>query len=359
MVQHSKPAQWLSEPAHAIDADAQRSAKAYQETLTKPPGSLGVLELIATRFAGFQGRLHPQLNAIDVSVFAADHGICAQGVSAFPQQVTAQMIANFVSGGAAISVLCKQYQAKLYVVNLGTVDDSSHLPGVHHHVVANTTADFSLGEAMTEKQLAQALEVGKKHLQNRWQEGQKPDLFIGGEMGIGNTSSASAIYSLLLNTHAQQTVGPGTGLNEQQQQHKVAVIETALRLHAPHCQTPFDILRCVGGFEIAALTAAYLYCAQQGVPVLIDGFICTAAALLAQRINSSCTDWFIFSHQSAEPAHVLALNNFDARALLNLGMRLGEGSGAAIAIPLIQSALNLHNQMATFRRAAVSQPPHD
>ncbi|MFT6222055.1 MAG: nicotinate-nucleotide--dimethylbenzimidazole phosphoribosyltransferase [Candidatus Endobugula sp.] len=353
--------EWIFETAKPIDYQSVELAKTYQQKLTKPSGSLGRLEVLAERFAGWQSSQHPVLNQMHVGVFAADHGVCQQNISAFPQEVTVQMIANFLDGGAAISVLSKQLGASLTVCHLGTV---AHLPKKYKgHLqlincsIANGTADFSLQEAMTEEQLIRALMSGRELVEHKVSACSKQSplhLFIGGEMGIGNTSSASAIYAAQLGLTATDVVGPGTGIDRDGLARKQHVIEAALELHSEHLANPYLTLRCIGGFEIAALVGSYIYCAQAGIPVLVDGFICTAAALIAVRLNPSVNDWLLFSHCSAEPAHRFALDVLEANVLLDLGLCLGEGSGAALAVPLLQAALALHNNMATFEQAGVS-----
>jgi nicotinate-nucleotide--dimethylbenzimidazole phosphoribosyltransferase len=262
------------------------------------------------------------------------------------------MVKNFARGGAAICVLAKTHNAKLEVVNLGTVNDPGALPNVVRAVIAPSTANFAAEPAMTETQLAQALQAGRDSAMRAIDYGAQ--IYIGGEMGIANTTAAAALSCALLKASPKDLAGPGTGLDHAGVSHKVAVLERALALHAAHFASPLECLRRVGGFEIAALTGAYLTCAQQGLPVLVDGFITTAAALVAVRLAPQCADWFIYAHGSAEPGHARLLQALDAEPLLNLGMRLGEGSGAATALPLLRAACALHNGMATFAEAAVS-----
>ncbi len=340
---------WIFAPCKVVNEAATQAALKHQSTLTKPAGSLGKLESLAVKFAGWQASEFPRLDNITVRVFAADHGVCAKGVSAFPQVVTAQMVANFADGGAAICVLSRQIGADFAVVNLGTVNAIEAGDNVIACVIAPGTGDFSEQPAMNSAQLAQALMAGKRSV-----EAGRMDLFIGGEMGIGNTTSASALYSALLDLPPEKTVGPGTGVDRRGVEIKCGVIDRALSLHSAQLNSPLDIMRCLGGFEIAALSGAYIACAQRGIPALVDGFIATAAALVAVRLNPGVNDWLLFSHRSAEPAHVLALQALRGEPLLDLGMRLGEGSGAAVAVPILQSALNLHRQMATFEQASVS-----
>ncbi len=342
---------WMQQDAKPLDQLSLSGAKQHQSLLTKPPGSLGRLETLAEQFAAWQGQTRPQLEAITVVIFAADHGICQKHISAFPQEVTSQMIINFLEGGAAISVLSRQLGASFHVCNLGTVaplpDSYAQHPQLIQKIVAPQTADFSEQEAMTQGQLEQALAIGRDIAASL-----ETDLFIGGEMGIGNTSAASAIYSALLSLEPEAWVGKGTGIDDEGLLRKQQVIEQALSLHPS--REPLDVLRCFGGFEIAALVGCYIHCAQRGIPVLVDGFICSAAALLAQRINPTVGSWLLFSHCSGEQAHHKVLQSLGVEPLLDLGLRLGEGSGAALAVPLIQSALNLHNLMATFDQAGVS-----
>ena len=341
--------QWFLRPAKSIVQVDIDSARSHQLKLTKPPGSLGQLEDIAVSFCAWQQSLTPTCEHIQIAVFAADHGVCAQGVSAFPQQVTTQMVHNFTRGGAAISVLAKQLKAKFQVVNMGLVSAIEDTDGLVNTPIMSGTNDFTQQAAMSQETVLRALNAGRAQIDS------KADLFIGGDMGIGNTSSASAIYSVLLKQAPEITVGPGTGVDKDGQARKRKALYQALNLHAEQMTSPIEILSRIGGLEIAALVGAYIACAQAGVPILVDGFITTAAALLACKINPSTRDWMMFSHKSAEPAHTLALEFLKARPLLDLNMRLGEGSGAAVVAPIIISALALHCNMATFDSAGVSE----
>ena len=317
--------------------------------LTKPPGALGRLESLAIQLAAMQGREKPALDNIQICVFAADHGVATLGVSAFPQAVTTEMIKNFARGGAAISVLANSLGATLNVINLGTINDPGTFANVQNKMIAASSNDFTKGPAMTEAQFQQAIEAGQQAIN------QPCDLFIGGEMGIGNTSSATAIAAALLQQPAATIVGPGTGVDNKGLEHKLNVINNGLALHQNNLHEPTEVLRCLGGFEITSLTASYISCAQKGIPVLVDGFIASVAALCAQKINPNVSDWFLYSHNSAEPGHQHILNALKAKPLLDLGMRLGEGSGAAVAASLLKSACTLHNNMATFAEAGVSE----
>jgi len=346
---------WWLEPCKPVDTQALELAAARQQQLTKPTGSLGRLESVAVQLAGLQGQVKPGLERLWIAIFAGDHGVVAEGVSAYPQEVTGQMLLNFVSGGAAISVLARQLGASLEVVDLGTVTPALDLPGVRHLNLGPGTANFAEGPAMTVKQGEQALHAGRDSVLRAVAAGTQ--LFIGGEMGIGNTTAASALACALLDCPVAHLVGPGTGLDAAGVSRKAQVIERALALHVAQGNDPLQTLFNLGGFEIAALVGAYLACAQQGVAVLVDGFICSVAALVAVRLNPACRPWLLFGHRGAEPGHRHVLETLGAEPLLDLGLRLGEGSGAALAVPLLRLACDLHGQMATFAEAAVADRP--
>ncbi|MFY0731329.1 nicotinate-nucleotide--dimethylbenzimidazole phosphoribosyltransferase [Pseudomonas sp. NFX15] len=346
---------WWLNPCKPVDTQVVEQAQARQQQLTKPAGSLGQLESLAVQLAGLQGRVKPSLEQVWIAIFAGDHGVVAEGVSAFPQEVTGQMLHNFVSGGAAISVLARQLGASLEVVDLGTVTPSLNLPGVRHLNVGPGTANFVQGAAMTPAQGELALQAGRDSVQRAVASGAQ--LFVGGEMGIGNTTAASAVACALLDCPVSHLTGPGTGLNAEGVSHKAQVIERALALHGAQRGDALQTLFNLGGFEIAALAGAYLACAQEGVAVLVDGFICSVAALVAVRLNPACREWLLFGHRGAEPGHRHVLETLNAQAVLDLGLRLGEGSGAALAIPLLRLACDLHGQMATFAEAAVADRP--
>lgn len=343
---------WFTTPAAELNADIQEQATQHQSVLTKPAGSLGLLEDVAIQFAAMQSSNKPKLENTYIAVFAADHGVMDENVSAFPQAVTAEMVRNFSRGGAAISVLAKQLNATLDVVDVGTVNELEDLPGVLSMRVAPATNNFCTQVAMTEVQCLQALLVGKEIAEKA--EHSKADIFIGGEMGIGNTTTSAALASALLQQPVADIVGPGTGLDNKGIQHKIEVIEKALAYHKQANTEPLKMLENLGGFEIIALVGAYIRAAQMGLPCVIDGFISSVAALFASRLSQGVEQWFIYSHQSAEPGHRIVLQALNATPLLNIGMRLGEGSAAASVVCLIKNALALHNNMATFEQAGVS-----
>lgn len=343
---------WLVQPCAALNETTRAAALARQGRLTKPQGSLGQMEELAVQLAAMQGTVNPQMDRVHIRIFAADHGVACEGVSAFPQTVTAEMVRNFARGGAAISVLAKHLNATLEVINLGTVLPVEPLENVHDERIAAGTANFAQNQAMTEAQLVAALQAGRATLLRAKQDGAQ--LFIGGEMGIANTTSASAIACALLQGSPQLLAGQGTGLNTNGVANKAAVIQRALDLHQADLLKPMDVLRCLGGFEIAALAGAYMAGAQNAMPLLVDGFICSVAALTAVRIQPDVRNWMIFGHASAEQGHRHVLAALEAQPMLQLGMRLGEGSGAAMAVPLLRLACALHNDMATFAEAGVS-----
>lgn len=343
---------WLDNPIAEISEQAIQQANERQLQLTKPPGSLGKLEELAILFSAIQKTQQPQVKNVQISIFAADHGIANENVSAFPQVVTTEMIKNFSRGGAAISVLAKELDAKLEVVDLGTVVEAGELDGVISNRIAMGTDNFANQAAMTGEKLDKAFTAGVSAVQRALDS--DAHVFIGGDMGIANTTSATALACVYLDKAPADLAGPGTGLDEKGVSHKAKVIEQALALHEAALLSEIEVLRFFGGFEIAALTGAYIYAAQQGLPVVIDGFIATAAALAATKIKPGCETWFIYSHQSHEQGHRLVLEALNAEPLVNLNMRLGEASGAAIVIPLLRQACALHANMATFAEAGVS-----
>ncbi|MDX1693617.1 MAG: nicotinate-nucleotide--dimethylbenzimidazole phosphoribosyltransferase [Ketobacteraceae bacterium] len=348
---------WWQQEVRPLDAGIIEAARDHQNQLTKPPGSLGRLEAIAIQLAGIQNRLHPQCDRVAITIFAADHGVVEEGVSAFPQAVTGEMLKNFVAGGAAIAVLSKSLNASLQVVNVGSVADPETLAGVSHQVIARGTRNFATDPAMTEAQLWQALQVGKDVMDDCAAHG--INLWVGGEMGIGNTTSASAIISELLHFDPAQVTGPGTGLDSDGVSRKAKVIAMALSKHQGQMDSPAHVLQMVGGFEIAALAGAYIRAAQLNIACVVDGFICGAAALAAIRMNPGITPYLFYSHRSAEPGHQVLLDALGMEPIMDLTLRLGEGSGAALVVPLIQMATRLHNQMATFADAGVSEKLQD
>lgn len=346
------PAHWWQRPARAPSDACASAARARQNSLTKPPGSLGRLEDVAVQLAAIQHQERPRVDPVHISIFAGDHGVVAEGVSAFPQAVTVEMQRNFVKGGAAISVLARQLGATLEVINCGTPATAADLPQVVHTPIAPQTGNLRHEPAMDERQWQQALTIGRQAIQRATH--QHCQLFVGGEMGIGNTTAATALLCALTGLAPADITGAGTGLDAHGIAHKTTVIEQALHHHGAALTDAASISRILGGFEIAALTGAYIAAAQAGIAVLVDGFICSAAALSALRLNPSVQPYLIFSHCSAEQGHRKIMAHLNAKPLVDLNLRLGEGSGAAIVVPLLRAACDLHNEMATFAEAAVS-----
>ena len=343
---------WYTQPADAPSQLHRDAALAHQNQLTKPPGSLGELEKIAITLAALQHTKTPKCEQISIDIFAADHGIADEGVSAFPQEVTTQMVLNFAHGGAAISVLANALNAKLCVTNVGSKTPIPDTPKVIDARIADGTHNFAKHPAMSAKQLELALKAGFDAIARAKEH--QADLWVGGEMGIANTTSATALGCALLNVPAEQLTGPGTGLNKEGLLHKAAVIDGALAFHNADSLNTIEKLQTFGGFEIAALSGAYIAAAQAGIPALVDGFICTVAARYAIALNPSVQPWLLLSHQSAEPGHQPLFDAFQQAPLIDLKLRLGEASGAATAVPLIRLACELHNKMATFAEAGVS-----
>ncbi|MGK8804470.1 nicotinate-nucleotide--dimethylbenzimidazole phosphoribosyltransferase [Acinetobacter seifertii] len=344
---------WWLETVKQPNLDAKQQAEQHQLQLTKPTGALGDLEQIAITLASLQSNAHPHVNHPWITIFAADHGVVEENISAYPQAVTRQMLQNFTTGGAAISVLAKYHEAHLQVIDCGTVGEAYEYAGVERHCIRAGTANFAKQAAMNADECRAALELGKNSVDTAKADG--VDIYIAGEMGIGNTCSASALACLLLNDTAEQLTGVGTGIGADQLRHKIEVIEKAIELHHKHVVGDvFKTLCAVGGLEIAAITGAYIRCAQIGLPIIVDGFISSVAALCAVRMNPKVRDWMLFGHQSAEYGHQRILQELNADPILKMNLRLGEGSGAGAALALVKMACVLHNQMATFAQAAVS-----
>lgn len=313
--------------------EAVDAVRLHDGQLTKPPGSLGRLEELVMWLARWQGKTAPTLENPMVAIFAGNHGVTDQGVSAFPREVTAQMVANFTNGGAAISQICSLHELNLRVFELAL-----ELP----------TGDITLEAAMDDKMCAATVAYGMEAIAG------KPDCLAIGEMGIGNTTVAAAIYAALYGGSGADWVGRGTGVDDAGLRRKAEAVDRALALHRDALGDPLAILARLGGREIAAMLGALLAARHQKTPVLVDGYVATAAAAIAHAVNPESIAHCVFAHVSAEPAHRAALDRLGAVPLLDLGMRLGEGSGAALGLVLAKTALHLHNNMATFASAGVS-----
>jgi len=343
--------EWVHQECPHISVAHRDAAFLRQCELTKPAGALGRLEVLAIELAGLQHTDRPRAACAPIIIFAGDHGIAAQGVSAYPQNVTIAMMANFAAGGAAISVLARELGSRLEVVDAGTLAEAP-VPGVVTDKPRRGSRDFSRGAALEAADIGFAFDCGQRAVARA--AAIAPDILILGEMGIGNTTSAAAIAAALLGKEAETITGSGTGLDAAGRERKARVIAAALAHHRlmPD-DSPERILYAVGGLEIAAICGAIIAAAQRRIPILVDGFIVSVAALVASRLNASCRPFLIFSHRSAEQGHRMVLDALDARPLLDLDLRLGEGSGAAVALPILRLACALHNGMATFAEAAV------
>jgi nicotinate-nucleotide--dimethylbenzimidazole phosphoribosyltransferase len=342
---------WIETVCPAPSAAHEAAARKRQSQLTKPQGSLGRLEELAITLAALQATDRPRAAAAPIILFAGDHGVTAQNISAYPAAVTVEMLRNFASGGAAVAVLARELDVPLIVVDAGTLA-TEPMDGVIDDKSRRGTRDFTVEPAMTVDDLDEALAAGRRAVETAGQS----DLVLLGEMGIGNTTSATAVACALLERLPVDIAGAGTGLDEAGIAHKAAVIEQGLARHglsAPRVEAR-RALETVGGLEIAALVGAIVAAAQRGSPVIIDGFIVTVAALVATRLNPSVRPWLMFAHRSAERGHATVLEALEAKPVLDLGLRLGEGSGAASALAILRVACALHNGMATFAEAAVT-----
>ncbi|MGQ4880433.1 nicotinate-nucleotide--dimethylbenzimidazole phosphoribosyltransferase [Billgrantia sp. LNSP4103-1] len=334
-----------------VDETPAAAVQARLDNLTKPPGSLGRLESLVRELASMCGDVMPTVTPPGVIVFAADHGVAEEGVSAFPQEVTTQMVANFVAGGAAINVFARQVGARLEVVDVG-VKGRVEGEGVVHAKVRHGTANFAREDAMSRAEAERAIEVGARAAERSHDAGCR--CLIVGEMGIANTTASSALLAALSGRPARSLVGQGTGIAPARLGHKAEVIEGALAARRADPSQPLELLAKLGGLEIAAMAGAYLGAAARRLPILVDGFIATVAALVACRLQPAVRDYLIFAHRSCEPGHDVALELLDAKPLLELQLRLGEGTGAALAYPLLEAACRMLAEMATFDSAGVA-----
>ena len=329
-------------------------ARERQSRLTKPAGSLGRLEELSIRIAGMTGKLDPPLGRAVVFTLAADHGVAEEGVSAYPADVTAQMVANFLRGGAAINVLARAVGAKVVVADLGVKSDIQQAEGLIMAKVRRGTASITRGPAMTGEEAAHAVDAGRQLVRDELSTGL--DVAITGDMGIGNTTSSAAIVCALTDLDPDEIVGRGTGVDDAGLQRKRDAVREALRVNAgPIAGEPEDVLAAVGGLEIAGLVGVILETAASRRPVIIDGFISGAAALVASRMAPTSTGFMIASHRSQELGHTAVLEQLGLQPLLDLELRLGEGTGGALALPIVRAAMRLLNDMATFEDAGVSE----
>ncbi|MCP5077871.1 MAG: nicotinate-nucleotide--dimethylbenzimidazole phosphoribosyltransferase, partial [Psychromonas sp.] len=340
-IENSK-SEFLPEVQHAID------------NKTKPLGSLGKLESLAVKCALIQNSLSPKIEKKWTMVFAADHGIAVEGVSAYPSEVTGQMVINFLNGGAAINTLCKATGAGLSIVDMGVNADFTDEASIINRKVRKGTSNFTVMPAMAEAEVILAIEGGISAF-NELYDKNHVDIMAMGEMGIGNTCSASAITSVICGIPVSQVTGRGTGVDDVGLEHKQEVLRKALAFHNPKPNDALDILSKVGGFEIAGMAGAMIAGACKGIVIVLDGFISTAAALIAQLLCAASTDYFIAGHKSVEIGHIAALNKLGLEPILDLDMRLGEGTGATLTMDLASTAVKLLSGMASFDEAGISR----
>jgi len=343
----------LLESIQPVDGALIEKAHARQLQLTKPPGSLGRLEEIANRVAAIQGTLSPSIDRPRIVLFAADHGVCAEGVNPYPQAVTAQMVANFLRGGAAINAIARVVGAELQIVDVGVANDVPVEGKLIRRPIARGTKNFCVEPAMSRDQAVDAITVGADMTERAVAEGCR--LLGIGEMGIGNTTAASALTAALTGLAAASVTGVGTGADDTCMLRKRSAIDRALTLHLPHLSGPLDLLARLGGFEIAAMCGCCLGAAANRCALLVDGFIATVAAALAVQFDGRAKDYLFAAHRSTEPGHAPLLQMIGQSPLLDLEMRLGEGTGAALAIPVMRAAVEAFTSMATFESAAVSE----
>jgi nicotinate-nucleotide--dimethylbenzimidazole phosphoribosyltransferase len=335
-----------------LDQNAMAAAQARQDLLTKPPGSLGRLEKLSVQVAGISGKALPRIQDKLVLVMAGDHGVVAEGVSAYPQEVTPQMVANFLGGGAAINVLARHVGARMLVVDMGVAVPLEPHPNLIVKKIAPGAKNIAIGPAMTRQQALKAILAGAEIANAQIDAGM--DILATGDMGIGNTTPSAAIAAAITGRPAAEIAGRGTGVDEAGLKRKISAIQRALQVNRPDPTDGLDVLAKVGGFEIGGLAGAVLASAAQRRPVVIDGFISTAAAMIAVCLAPLGRDYLIAAHTSMELGHHLMMDWLGVEPLLDLQMRLGEGTGAALAISLVEAACKILAEMATFDEAGVS-----
>lgn len=336
-----------------LDKGVMKKARERLDNLTKPLGSLGRLEEIAERISGIRNQLAPVIKQKVIFTLAGDHGVVAEGVSAYPSEVTPQMVYNFAKGGAGINVLARHIGARVIVVDMGVATDLEPRPEIVNKKVAYGTKNIARGPAMTYGQAIQSIKVGIKLVEDELSKG--VDIIGGGDMGIGNTTSSSAITSAITGAEVREVTGRGTGIDDAMLEHKIKIIKQALKINQPDLKDPLDVLTKVGGFEIGGLVGIILAGAAHRIPVVLDGFIVGAAGLIAYSLAPQVKDYLFAAHRSIESGHKIILEKMELKPLFNLGLRLGEGTGAALGISIIEAATKILNEMATFEEASVSK----
>lgn len=344
---------WLNTPCLLPNNAAAEAARQRQNQLTKPYGSLGRLEEMAIALAGMQNTATPSPDPIQVLQFLSDHGAVVEDISAFPQIVTVQMLRNMSNGGAPVTVMARALGVRLEITNVGTVGDPGELPNVRNERLGAGTGNIACEPAMTERQLVAGLNLGRAATERALAQGAK--LLICGEMGIGSTTSATALACALLGESAATLTGPGTGLDVNGVARKTRVIDVALARHVTPDASPLELLQRLAGFDIVATVGAFITAAQHGLPMVVDGFIMSSAALAAVRLQPQVREWMLFATASAEPGHQRMMTALNAKPYLDFGLRLGEATGALAVVPLLRLACELHQHTATFAEAGVSQ----
>jgi nicotinate-nucleotide--dimethylbenzimidazole phosphoribosyltransferase len=337
-----------------LDEEAMRQAKKRQDFLTKPQGSLGMLEELSIRVAGIKGTVRPKIERKVIFTMAGDHGVVEEGVSAFPQEVTPQMVYNFIAGGAGINVLARHVGAEVIVVDMGVASDFEPNPKLVDKKIAKGTKNMARGPAMTRQEAIRAIEAGIEVFEEEFAK-KAIDIVGVGDMGIGNTTPSSAIAAAITGEEVRRVTGRGTGINGQVFNNKVKVIEKALKINKPRPEDPIDVLAKVGGFEIGGIAGVCLAAASRRVPVVVDGFIATAGALIAGELAPVARDYMISAHKSVEQGHISMLKHLGLRPLVDLNLRLGEGTGAALGISIVEAGVKILNEMTTFAEAGVSE----
>ena len=335
-----------------VDENARREAADRQDRLTKPRGSLGRLEEIACRVCAIKKTNHPRVSRKRIVLFAADHGVTEEGVTLYPKEVTSQMVRNFVRKGAAINAIGESVGVEVEVVDIGVDDDLADMEGFIRKKIARGTSNIARGPAMSIEQATEAVLVGVERAETAWRDG--IELLGTGDMGIGNTTPSAALYAAMLDLPASEVTGRGTGLGDERLIHKVKIVEQAIKVNKTRITDTFSALAALGGFEIAGLCGLVIGAARRCIPVVIDGFISSAAAMMAIKMKPEVRQYCFFGHLSREKGHAALMERFGEKPLLDLDMRLGEGTGAALAMAIIEAAVAMHNNMATFDSAGVS-----
>jgi nicotinate-nucleotide--dimethylbenzimidazole phosphoribosyltransferase len=336
-----------------LDEKAMEEARKRQDSLTKPRGSLGQLESLSIQIAGIRGNPRPQIVYKVIFTLAGDHGATEEGVSAYPSEVTPQMVYNFLQGGAGINILARLVGARVVVADMGVATNLKHHPDLKEKKVAPGTRNMAKGPAMTRKQAIRSIEAGMELLEEELPKG--IDILGTGDMGIGNTTSSSAITAVLTGAEVSRVTGRGTGLDDEGWRRKTEVIQRALKINCPDPKDPIDVLSKVGGLEIGGIVGVILAGARYRIPVVIDGFISGAAALIATDLSPQVKPFLIAAHQSVEQGHRILLEHLGLKPLVNLDLRLGEGTGAALGIFLAEASARILNEMTTFAEAGMSE----